>query len=218
MGIPWGIPEIHWFCLKQLILSILSTFQLLKIWKIKFCCKPLWICEKLVSTTWLSPLLSKTMLWNNLMHNWDTVILLKTAYFKHFEHFPAIEKFKKINFTANHGEYLWNWSQKYDFYQCWAKNCMGIPWVIPEIHWFWLKQFLLSILSTFHLLKIWKIKFCCKPLSICVKLVKTTWRSPVLSKKLHGTTLSHTCDTLILLKTAYFKHFAHFPATENLKN
>ena len=25
-------------------------------------------------------------------------------------------------------------------------------------------------------------------------------------------------DTLILLKTAYFKHFEHFQATENLKN
>ena len=25
-------------------------------------------------------------------------------------------------------------------------------------------------------------------------------------------------DTLIFLKTAYFKHFEHFPATENLKN
>ena len=30
---------------------------------------------------------------------------LKTAYFKHFEHFPDIEKFKKINFAANHCEY-----------------------------------------------------------------------------------------------------------------
>ena len=31
---------------------------------------------------------------------------LKTAYFKHFEHFPAIEKFKKTNFAANHFEYV----------------------------------------------------------------------------------------------------------------
>ena len=30
MGIPWGMPEIQWFCLKQPILSILSIFQLLK--------------------------------------------------------------------------------------------------------------------------------------------------------------------------------------------
>ena len=28
------------------------------------------------------------------------------AYFKQFQHFPAIEKFKKINFTANHCEYM----------------------------------------------------------------------------------------------------------------
>ena len=34
------------------------------------------------------------------------MILLKTAYFKHFEHFPAIEKFKKLNFAANHCEYV----------------------------------------------------------------------------------------------------------------
>ena len=31
---------------------------------------------------------------------------LKTTYFKHFEHFPAIEKFKKLNFPANHCEYV----------------------------------------------------------------------------------------------------------------
>ena len=31
---------------------------------------------------------------------------LKTAYFKHFEHFPAVEKFKKANFAANHCEYV----------------------------------------------------------------------------------------------------------------
>ena len=31
---------------------------------------------------------------------------LKTAYFKHFEDLPGIEKFKKINFTANHCEYM----------------------------------------------------------------------------------------------------------------
>ena len=30
-----------------------------------------------------------------MRHTWDTVILLKTAYFKHFEHFPAIENFTK---------------------------------------------------------------------------------------------------------------------------
>ena len=31
--------------------------------------------------------------------------ILKTAYFKHFEHFPAIENLKKTNFAANHCEY-----------------------------------------------------------------------------------------------------------------
>ena len=41
-----------------------------------------------------------------MRHAWDTVILLKTAYFKDFEHFPAIEKFKKTNFAANHCEYV----------------------------------------------------------------------------------------------------------------
>ena len=36
----------------------------------------------------------------------DIVILLKTAYFKHFDYFPTIEKFKKLNFAANHCEYV----------------------------------------------------------------------------------------------------------------
>ena len=95
MGIPWGIPEMQWFCWKQ----------------------------------------------------------LKTAYFKHSKHFLAIEKFKKTNFAANHCEYVWNCSQSPDFHHCWAKNWMGIPWGIPEIQWFCLKQPILSILSNFQLLK-----------------------------------------------------------------
>ena len=82
MGIPYGIPEIRWFCLKQ----------------------------------------------------------LKIAYFKHFEHFPAIRKFQKTNIAANHCEYVWDWSQQTDFHHCWAKTCKGIPWGIPEIQWFCLKQ------------------------------------------------------------------------------
>ena len=153
MWIHWGIPEIHWFCIKQHILSILSIFQLLKNLNIKFCCKPLRICVKLVTTIWLSPLLSKKLHRNTLRHTWNKLILHKTAYFKHFEHFPAIEKFKKLSFAANHCEYVWNWSQEHDFHHCWAKNCMGIPWGIPEIHWFCIKQLILSILSTFQLLK-----------------------------------------------------------------
>ena len=170
MEIPWGMPETQWFCLKPPILSILSVFQLLKnlkkqilqqttlnicetghnnitfttveqkiaweylgyawdtvillktayfkhfehfpvIEKKNFYCKPLWIRMKLVTITWLSLLLSIKLHGNTLRHAWDTVILLKTAYFKHFERFPAIEKFKKTNFAANHFEYVWNWSQ-----------------------------------------------------------------------------------------------------------
>ena len=34
------------------------------------------------------------------------MVPLKTAYFKHFEHIQAIEKFEKINFSANHYEYV----------------------------------------------------------------------------------------------------------------
>ena len=82
--------------------------------------------------------------------------MLKSAYFKHFEHFVGIEKFKTTNFAANHCENVWNWSQQHDFHHRWEKNCMGIPWGTPEIQWFWLKQ----------------------------------------------------------RKTAYFKHFEHFPAIE----
>ena len=102
-------------------------------WNNKINCKPLWIFVKLVTVTWLSPMLSKKLRGNTLRHTWDTVILLKTAYFKHFEHFPAIEIFEIIKFTANHCEYEWNLSQYPDFHHCWAKNCMGIPWGIPEI-------------------------------------------------------------------------------------
>ena len=36
----------------------------------------------------------------------------------HFEHFPDIEKLKKLNFTANHCEYVLNWSQQHDFHHC----------------------------------------------------------------------------------------------------
>ena len=39
--------------------------------------------------------------YSNFALNW-----FKTAYFKHFEQFPAIEKFKKLNFAANHCEYV----------------------------------------------------------------------------------------------------------------
>ena len=159
MRIPWGTPEIQWFCLKQLKTAYFKHFEhfpAIEIFEKKICCKPLWICVKLVTTTWLSPLLRKNLHGNTLRHTWDTVILLKSAYFKHFEHFAAIEKFKTTNFAANHCENMWNWSQQNDFHHCWEKNCMGIPWGTPEIQWFWLKQ----------------------------------------------------------LKTAYFKHFEHFPAIE----
>ena len=115
---------------------------------------------------------------------------------------------------------MWDCSQQPDFHHCWTKNCMGIPWGIPEIQLFCLKQPILSILRIFQLFKNLKNKFCSKPLWICVRLFTTTWLSPLLSKKLHGNTFRHTWDTVILLKTAktaYFKHFKLFPATENFK-
>ena len=31
---------------------------------------------------------------------------VQNSLFKHFEHFPAIEKFKKLNFATNHCEYV----------------------------------------------------------------------------------------------------------------
>ena len=37
------------------------------------------------------------------------------------------------------------------------------------------------------------------------------------SKKLHGNTLRHAWDTVILLKTSYFKHFGIFQKLKNLK-
>ena len=80
-------------------------------WNNKIDGKPQWICMKLVIVTCLLPLLTKKLHFNTLRHTWDTVILLKTAYFKHFVHFPAIEIFETIKFAANHCEYVWNWSQ-----------------------------------------------------------------------------------------------------------
>ena len=95
MGIPYSIPEIQWFYLKQ----------------------------------------------------------IKTAHFKHSEHFPSIQKFNKTNFAANNFEYVWDWSQQTYFHHYWAKKCMGIPWGIPEIQGFCLKQPILSILRIFQIYK-----------------------------------------------------------------
>ena len=167
--------------------------------------------------------MSKKLHGNTFRHTWDTVILLKSAYFKHFEHFAAIEKFKTTNFAANHCEYVRNWLQLHDFHHNWEKNCVALPWGTPEIQWFCIKQLktaYFSIFSIFQLLKFLKKKICCKPLWICVKLVTTTWLSPLLSKKLHGNTLRYTWDTVILLKklkTAYFKHFEHFQTIEKFE-
>ena len=78
--------EIQWFCLKQLKAAYfkhIEHFQAIEIFakkfQTKFCCKPLWICVKLVTTTWLSPPLRKKLHGNTLRYTWDTVILLKTA-------------------------------------------------------------------------------------------------------------------------------------------
>ena len=43
---------------------------------------------------------------------------LKTANLRHYEHFTAIEKFEKINFTANYCEYVLNWSQQHELHRC----------------------------------------------------------------------------------------------------
>ena len=36
----------------------------------------------------------------------------------HLEYFLAVEKFKKLNFAANHCEYVQNWSQQHDLHYC----------------------------------------------------------------------------------------------------
>ena len=46
--------------------------------------------------------------WGTPEIQWFWLKQLKTAYFKHFEHFPAIEMFEKIKFIANHCEYVFN--------------------------------------------------------------------------------------------------------------
>ena len=111
MGIPWGTPEIQWFCLNQ----------------------------------------------------------LKTAYFKHFEHFAAIEKFKTTHFAANHCEHVWNWSQQHDFHRRWEKNWMRIPWGTPEIQWFCLKQLKTACFKHFPAIEIFeKIKFVQTTVNMCL--------------------------------------------------
>ena len=47
----------------------------------------------------------QTIVWEYLVaYLRYTDFLLKTAYFKHFVHFTAIEKFEKLNFAANYRE------------------------------------------------------------------------------------------------------------------
>ena len=162
VALPWGTPEIQWFCIKQLktaYFSILSIFQLLKFLKKKFAanhCEYVWNWSQQhdFHHRWEKNCMG--IPWGTPEIQWFWLKQPKTAYFKHFEHFPAIEMFEKIKFAANHCEYVSNWSQQHDFHYRWVKNCMGIPWGTPEIQWFCLKQ----------------------------------------------------------LKTAYFKHFEHFPAIE----
>ena len=86
------------------------------------------------------------MPWGIHETQWFCSKQLKIAYFKHSEHFVAI-KFLENFFSANHCENAWNWLQQHDFQLCCAKNCMGIPWGIPEIQWFCIKQFILKNLS-----------------------------------------------------------------------
>ena len=98
MGISRGIPEIQWFCSKRLKTAYFKhseNFAAIKIFGIIFLYKSMWKCVKLVTTTWLSLLLSEKLHRNTLTHTWDSVILLKTAYFQHSEHFASIEIFWK---------------------------------------------------------------------------------------------------------------------------
>ena len=136
---------------------------------------------------------------------WFCLKQIKTAYSKHFEDFPATEKFKKqillqttvnmcetghnnLTFITVEQKIAWEYLEAYLRNSDFALNS--------------LKQPILSILSIFQLLKNLKNKFCCKPLWICVKLVTITWLSSQLSKKLDGNPLRHAWDTVILLKIA----------------
>ena len=176
---------------------------------------------KLVTTTWLSPLLRKKLHGNTLRHTWDTVILLKTAYFKQFDHFARIEKFVKLNFDANHSEYVWNWSQQPDFYHCWAKNCMGIPLGIPEIQWFCLKQLKTAYFKHFeHFPDIEKLKKTNFAANHCEYVWNWSqqpdfhhcWAKNCMGIPWGIPEIQWFC--LKQLKTAYFKHFEHLPAIE----
>ena len=100
--------------------------------------------------------MSKKLHGNTLRHAWDTVILLKTAYFKHFEHFPAIEKSKKTNFAGNTVNMCETGHNNLTFTTVEQK----IAWKYLEVYLRnsdfalnSLKQPILSILSIFQLLK-----------------------------------------------------------------
>ena len=165
MGIPLGIPETQWFCLKP----------------------------------------------------------LKAVNFKHFEHFPSIEKFKKTNFAANHCEYVWEWSQQPDFYHCWAKNCMGKPWGIPEIQWFCLEQ-LKTVFKHFErfsaIKKFKKTNFAATHCEYVCDWSQQPDFHHCWAKNCMG--IPNGLPEIQLfclkqLKIAYFKHFEHFPAIRKFK-
>ena len=99
MGIPLGMPKIQWFCLKQPILSILNIFQLLKNLKKQILLQTtVNMCETGHNNLTFTTVELKNCMgipWCIPEIQWFCLKQLKTAYSKHFEDFPATEKFKK---------------------------------------------------------------------------------------------------------------------------
>ena len=143
MGIPWGIPEIQGFSLRQLKTAYFKHFEhfpaIEKFKKTNFAANH---CEYVLDLS-NQPDFHHCWAKNCMEIPWGIPEIqrfcFKTAYFKHFE-FSSYWKIKKTNFAANHCEYVWDWSQQPDLHHCWAKKCMGIPYSIPQIQWFCLKQ------------------------------------------------------------------------------
>ena len=128
--------------------------------------------------------------------------------------FQLLKKKILLQTTVN----IWNWSQLPDFHYCWAKNCMGIPWGMPEIPWFCLKQLKTTYsehFENFPATEKFRKQILLQTTANMCETDHNNLTYITVEQKLHGNTLRHAWDTVILLKTAYFKHFEDFPAIEN---
>ena len=111
MGIPWGIPEMQWFCWKQLKTAYFkhskNFLAIEKFKKTNFAANHSeymwnWSQSPDFHHCWAKNWMG--IPWGIPEIQWLCLKQLKTGYSKHFEDFPATEKFKKqilLQTTAN---------------------------------------------------------------------------------------------------------------------